>query len=356
MPTGDDIEAGKITGAENTTFIVAQRDEDDDTDFNGDFVLIVGPAEGSYGNGVGMEPTHKMNGLLAIGEHGSYTVPDFTGGFGVIGQGGRRQGTGVLGLGGGADRNGEGIGGFGVHGVGGRGHKEVTWPADEHQPPGVGVLAQGGRQNERMNTDRRAHGAGLVAVAGGAEGRIPTFDETGGVGVFAVGGDAETHEVPTPEGGTEKAGPSDPGAGVLGFGGRADDGRIGPGVVGLSGNATGAQPEGVGVVGDGHIGVLAHGDRDRGGMFSSDHKAQIQLVPRPANLPAPVPVSTTALDMREFASVLPKNGRAGDLLTLFDRETQVARLWFCVKTADRDDAALWQEVLLGPEFNGRGED
>lgn len=41
MASGDDIDAGRTTGASETTFVVGQRDKDGN-DFAGDFVLIAG--------------------------------------------------------------------------------------------------------------------------------------------------------------------------------------------------------------------------------------------------------------------------------------------------------------------------
>jgi len=360
MSSGDDVEAGRVTGAEQTTFLVAQEEEDEDgSDYSGDFVLIVGPAEGTYDNGRRLEPQHFVNGILGIGNHGHYGVPEFLGAVGVVAQGGRRRGTGLLGLAGGADPKGDGIGGIGVHGIGGRGPGPVVFAADAEEPPGPGMLGLGGRQNDESlsNVRRRQHAAGVIGVGGGADRGSPPFDETAGAGVYGVGGDGYEKEVQV-NGDRETVGPSEPGPGVVGRGGIHANGRIGHGVVGLSGRATGYSPaDGAGVYASGHMGVRAHGDSDRGGMFSADHTAQVQLVPRIANLPAPTatPVMPTALDMTEAANELPKHGRVGDLLSLFDRETLAARLWFCVLTGDENEPAVWREVLLGPDYHGRGE-
>jgi hypothetical protein len=192
-----------------------------------------------------------------------------------------------------------------------------------------------------------------VAVAGGDRRGLPEFDETGGVGVYAVGSDAD-------------GGANAPGPGVRGRGGRADR-TIGVGVVGESGEAVERNGYGVGVFADGSVGIRAQGHGDRAGWFKvtqtrregsgSGHSAQVLLEPHAAELPAPTPtpVAPTALDMSDkYESELPRDGRAGDLLTLMDRDSSAARLWFCVKGATTAEPANWCEVLLGPSFHGRG--
>jgi hypothetical protein len=108
MASGDDIEAGRATGANSTTFLVGEKPDDDNPpDFNGDFIFVVGPLQ----NPSGRSPAHTTGGILGLGWNGSTaTAPPSTGGVGVMGLGGPNQGTGVLGLGGAAERGNGGIG------------------------------------------------------------------------------------------------------------------------------------------------------------------------------------------------------------------------------------------------------
>jgi hypothetical protein len=56
--------------------------------------------------------------------------------------------------------------------------------------------------------------------------------------------------------------------------------------------------------------------------------------------------------LREGAASLPKNGQAGDLMTLLD-DARLCTLWFCVQAEDSAGPAQWAQVLLGPSFPGQ---
>src|SRR5215467_16300415 len=107
-------------------------------------------------------------------------------GAGVSGLGGRQGGTGVVGAGGGIRNEAEASGGIGVEGIGG-----LNLDFDSNNiPPGIGVLAKGGRLLISRDTKRQPHGAGVVALAGWPSGEaVPPLTDTGGVGVFGHGAD-----------------------------------------------------------------------------------------------------------------------------------------------------------------------
>src|SRR4029453_15777862 len=93
MARGDDIVAGRVTGANSTTIVVGERPDDENPpDFNGDFVLIAGPTEN--GNS---KPIHAT-GQIPGGGNGQ--IPHIPRGTGITGVGGANQGTGVFGVGG----------------------------------------------------------------------------------------------------------------------------------------------------------------------------------------------------------------------------------------------------------------
>jgi len=285
---------------------------------------------------------------------------------GVLGLGGPREGTGVFGLGGGGERLfRRGAGGKGVHGVGG------IASLRDSVLPGAGVFGQGGQIREE-NTSGVLLGTGVIGVGGDAGNKdMPPVADAGSVGVYGQGADADVK--PIVDGtGTTFDGPAEPGAGVVGRGGVQTVPRplIAAGVIGVAGGfakpsigetqSTGVAGHGltgVGGVGEGGPGVRGSSDKDRGGIFSSIAAPQLQLSPFrvKAKLPPPSPVSPTAIPLgflKENASLLPKTGQAGDLMTLID-DTRMCTLWFCVKGWDKVNAALWTQVLLGPSFPGQ---
>jgi hypothetical protein len=208
--------------------------------------------------------------------------------------------------------------------------------------------------------------------------------ETGGVGVYAQGVEQTvTMGSPVDETGSTITGPNvpsgplAPGAGVLGRGGvsASPRGTVAAGVIGLAGGMpipnisetgnTGVYGAGTtGIFGHGPVGVRGQSDSGpgvhgiansgRGGMSESVRSAQVQLVPQEVRAPFPNPVSVTptATPTGREGVQLPKNGRAGDLLTLMDDQRQCT-LWFCVKGESGAGPARWAQVLLGPSFDGQ---
>jgi hypothetical protein len=278
-----------------------------------------------------------------------------------------------------------GVGGIGVHGIGGS-QSEPTW--NPNDPPGTGVLAQGGRQAE-FNKLRLPHGAGVVAIAAGSKQPIPPIVDgsgmsvTGGVGVYAQGAEAKV-ETLNIDGVPTVVGPTEPGPGVLGRGGVPipRDRAVAAGVIGLAGDVPiqpfletgntgvygkgpigvhGRSDAGPGVEGSSGkgIGVIGQSDSDRGGLFSSGRSAQVLLQPFDlhATLPAPVPITATAIPSPQEGPKLPRDGRGGDLMAVIDKKHQCT-LWFCVGGAIFGpdgivlNPASWAQVLLGPSFIG----
>src|SRR6476661_3640363 len=125
MASGDDIQAGRITAAEETTDLIAQIPTGDNPPpFAGDIIFRVSPQQAGE-----TKPSQTLNAILGKGGNGNVPSP---GGAGVTGIGGPNQGTGVVGRGGGDD---QGQGGIGVLGNGGATQGPTFGPVD----PGVGV-------------------------------------------------------------------------------------------------------------------------------------------------------------------------------------------------------------------------
>jgi hypothetical protein len=245
--------------------------------------------------------------------------------------------------------NGEGTGviGQGASGV----WSAPTNPTDT-QPsyiadPGTGVIGNGGVQGDY--NQGRPPGAGVVGVAGG--GQNPSFIESGGVGVFGQGGDAihTWKTVPSPPDSNQLPfpflfGPSDPGIGVLGRGGSQDTigpgpHRIpkirhepgGPGVVGIAGNV-GTEVTALPSMNDfANTGVFGKSRVGRGGVFQSDTRAQVCLVPGEGPKP-------------------PAIGQAGDLYVTVTGGS--AQMYLCVISGDGTPPAQWAEFQLGLPFPG----
>jgi hypothetical protein len=121
MASGDDIQAGRITGADSITDLVGET-TDEGIDFSGDVILRVGP-------NLNQQPNHKLDGIHGLGFAG---VRRFSGGTGVVGVGGagRTGGSGVVGFGG-PD------GGIGLMGVAGGKADGVVGICDENDKSGV---------------------------------------------------------------------------------------------------------------------------------------------------------------------------------------------------------------------------
>lgn len=335
--SGQDMEAGRTNRASNRTRIWASQSTDGDS-FEGPAILIVEPQleKREDDENIPIGNAQEITGIMATGASGpkAYT------GTGVLGTGGTRQGVGIIGVGGGVrEVRGTGvfgIGTFGLHGVG-----VSTTDAKTPVPPGAGLVAQGGRR-KADDTARLLHGAGVIAMAGGADQPIPGLDLTGSVGVYAQGGDAQT--VTTSNGrDTVITGQPHPGPGVVGRGGMtqsaAERQRPASGVVGFAGGTEGAPQTWMftcGVYGAGDIGVAGwssagpglrgSSQKDRGGRFSSESAAQLNL--------APSRQLKTGKGLQE--------GEAGDLLVTMDGN--LATLWFCKRSSGSQGGVLWVEV------------
>jgi hypothetical protein len=212
MASGDDIQAGEITGAGGITDLVGEFNGDPDfTDFSGDVILRVGPNVSQ-----GDMPQHTVDGIRAYAWSGTIGSP----------------------LG----------GGNGVTGVGG--------PGLPPKPGGIGVVGFGGPD-----------GVGLFGVAqGNADGVVGRSDNNGKSGVFGFN-DQKTGAAYGVSGWTNSPdgfgvnGFSDVGVGVRGYstskyGVSADGGMIG--VVGRGGP--------IGVLGYSASGSGVYGLSDGGGL------------------------------------------------------------------------------------------
>jgi hypothetical protein len=326
----------------------------------------------SGGTGVtGMGGDVGGTGVFAKGGEGGTGLRADAGGdaTGVVALGGPREGTGVFGLGGGGERLlRRGEGGKGVHGVGGVAHLQ---PGSADVLPGVGVFGQGGKIAQE-NRDQLLLGTGVIGVGGDAGNPdLPPASDAGSVGVFGQGADAHVNTIQD-DGATVFDGPAEPGAGVIGRGGIGTGVRpgIAAGVIGLAGGhakpslaetgGTGVHghgPTGVRGVGVGGPGVNGASDTSRGGIFASQGVAQVQLTPFRVRTKLPAPGSVTPMAiplglLREGVASLPKDGQAGDLMSLLD-DARLCTLWFCVRAHDGTGPAQWAQVLLGPSFPGQ---
>lgn len=340
MSSGDDIEAGRITTGESTTFLVAAVPSATDVDFNGGAVLHVGPQAGD------LSPAERIDGVVGVGHARFAPEPGAPDGAGVVGHGGVAEGPGVVAVGGG--------GGVGLRAHGGRGG--VTSSRTNHEAA-PGVVAQGGAVDFAWSTqeDRRAPGPGVVAVAGGSTQAV-TPQERAAAGVVGQGGDAVTRTV-VRDGATFVVGSGVVGPGVVGRGGLVTAapgpgqpavpvGSGGAGVVGVAGGVpadagvlhsldTGVL--GVGGAGAGVLGasetapdVLGESNRGPGVMAVSRRAPQVRL--EPIDAASPLELGPTVA--------------AGDLLALRqvdeERGTELATLWFC--TSVRDGTPSWARL------------
>jgi hypothetical protein len=397
----EDLVAGRVNRSNHQTTIWAENQFDSfsigpfeldwvRTEFGGPVIFLVEVAKDSADEGE-FEPSAPLDGIMGVGwsaqqagqsggtgvigiggavagrgvfGRGGEGGPGVTGdaggaAAGVMGFGGPREGTGVFGLGSGGERlQRRGRGGVGVHGVGG--HASVQTGANDDVLPGAGVFGQGGQFREG-NPARLLLGTGVIGVGGDAGNQgLPDRSNAGSAGVFGQGADATVD------------GPGEPGAGAVGRGGISTDPRIPPaaGVIGLAGGrdkpsifetrdaglyglgSTGVR--GVGVAGQG---VRGSSDVDRGGAFSSDEVAQIQLIPKGVRTVFPDPATVTPQgispgDIERRIVSLPKNGQGGDLMALVD-DSRTCTLWFCVRSGDGSSPARWAQVLLGAPFDGQ---
>lgn len=274
MGSGEDIVAGRTTGAESTTSLLGAIPSELDVGFNGDAILIVGPHPAP------LNPKGVVDGIRSSGSSPKSGVA----GTGLAGKGGTVAGA-QNGGGTGVEASGGSNGGTGVEASGGDGSQKGNGPIGG---PGVGLKAQGGKFHVVSPTSgsaREASGPGVVAAAGQTD--MPGSSVTGSVGVWGQGGD-EVSQAVNVLGGIATLGPDFAGPGVIGRGGRrrSNNGKPnesvviveggGCGVVGIAGGASPPAPadqKNAGV-----LGVSAFGN---GGVFIANNLAQLHLKPIP---------------------------------------------------------------------------
>ena len=93
-------------------------------------------------------------------------------------------------------------------------------------------------------------------------------------------------------------------------------------------------------------GVFGESAQDRGGVFRTNHEAQLQLIPRK---PASIYQGPTSAVEDKLIPQLPKDGEAGDLLAadFGFGEPGNCQLWFCVKSSENGNPAQWRQVTFG---------
>jgi hypothetical protein len=335
--SGQDMEAGRTNRAENRTIFWAQRESDGD--FDGDAIFIVEAARDIEDDDFRLvDDGMAVHGVRASGTGAGAGVLGFNRSHPVDHPGEELSPLDI------ARSRSVGVFGKGLTGVVGQG--DLRGIADQHivDGRGVGIIGRGD------------HGLvdapGVVGFAGGQTSE--TID--GGIGVFGQGGIGV--------GGRGTSGPGVKGtgspeeAGLLGIGGKqlTAEGKQGPGVVGIGhGNevsAAFASTIETGVFGLGEDGVKGVGIGGRGGVFQSDRAAQVHLVPAQGpRMPEQASfIPTVAADPGRSGAPLPRNGRAGDLMSVVDDQGRCT-LWFCVEGSERA-SARWSQVLLGPSFDG----
>lgn len=286
-------------------------------------------------------------GVIGLGGGRSRSLPadDLVGSVGVFGQGAEAEARTV-----GGTVHGPRSPGAGVVGRGG-----VSIPPGGAVAPGVVGLAGGGPilpLNIPENLNTGVFGRGATGVVGSG---------TAGPGVHGSGSDGEGQ---SGAGGSEVVS-----AGVVGEGGRGRDPTNaerfvhGAGVIGLASDApfpSFAETGETGVYGKGKDGIKGVGFEGRGGVFVSEHSAQVQLVPAkgrlvPAKgLPAVEQASFTPTRVTNPLPTLPRKGQGGDLMTVIDNLLQCT-LWLCVQGVTDNSPAVWTQVLLGPTFVGAAD-
>jgi len=375
--SGQDIESGRANYANSPTNFWAERPTPPSADFNSgphQAIFVVEPAPvasnpDAWDPPENWAPQNPVNAIVGIGTSGITVAPfNGVGGVGVVGFGGNARGAGVHGAG--------GAGGPGVEAIGGNEDGPIGLGTGD--PPGAGVLAQGGKNLQ--SSFRRPPGPGVAALAGGRP--APPLTDMKGAGVFAHGADGTAEKDPTDP--SRIVGPRDPGVGVVGIGGVFTDKSqpepvtvLGAGVVGVAARValpqTGATAgtgvfgtgptfgvHGVGVGGEGvrgssdrQPGVRGDSTQDRGGVFANGaDTAQLRLVPHRQNFSAPETQQTIPQGIPTDQVRISGNGLAGDLMALMDPSTQIATLWFCIRSTQGGAPARWAQVLLGNPVNG----
>ena len=157
MSSGDDIQAGRVTGADSITDLAG---EDGDTGFSGDVILRVGA-------NVNDRPFHTLDGIRALGWSG---IPNF-------GPGPKGGGTGVVGVGG-------PVGGIGLIGVAGGKADGVVGTSDANAKSGVFAFNPGRGAGVRGYSGGRS---GVGVFGKGAIGVQALADTIDGIGVIGFG-------------------------------------------------------------------------------------------------------------------------------------------------------------------------
>ena len=274
MASGDDIEAGRTTGASDRTILVGRKSRPS-SDFVGDFIFEAAPQRA----GTGFAPDRDLDGIRGVGNRGGIGVVGF-GGFmdranrnfgaaGVVGVAGgvavnRRGGTGVVGHGSAGSNN---TGGIGVLGFGGAGGGSSA--------DGAGVFGQSNTAQGVFGQSNASEGVvGVTAApdhsavfgfnsstAGTAAGTFGRCDSPDGAGVTGVNLN-----------GDGVAGFSNSGIGVTGrTGGMIGVYGLGPNI-GIEGEGGGVGVLGFSSTGHGVIGIAP-----TRGKFAGSFSGNVQI-------------------------------------------------------------------------------
>ncbi len=264
MASGDDIEAGRTTGASDRTILVGQKSRPS-SDFVGDFIFKAAPQRA----GTSIAPDRDLVGIQGIGNRG---------------------GTGVVGFGGFMDRAGRDFGSAGVVGVAGgvavgrRGGTGVVGhgSAGSSNTGGIGVLGFGG-----AGGGGSADGAGVFGQSNTAEGVVGVTAATASSAVFGFNSSTSTiaagvfGRCDSPAG-AGVAGQNINGDGVAGFS------NTGIAVTGTTGGMVGVYGLGpnIGIEGEGGgVGVLGFSSTGHGvigiaptrGKFAGSFSGDVQI-------------------------------------------------------------------------------
>jgi hypothetical protein len=363
--SGQDIEAGRLNKAGGTTQIFWESAAGEEWNYGA--VFVAGISESFDGP----KPDGPLTGIQGLGWNETYKITSVqVGGTGVEGIGSVYEGSGVVGIAGGATFHQDfagnqivGSGGIGVLGEGGA--TPGFLPGGEKTTSvGPGVLGVGGRQPLDVNEEQASHAAGVVGFGGGsnpqeasylgglsrASERLTKID-MGGAGVWALGASTEIRLI-----GTKPSGPKNPGPGVVGIGGQQRGLSIfAAGVMGVSGlrhdPAVPVLDKLPFVAGHGS-GVYGLSFNGRGGMFESEGQAAINLVPNVYrnNFGSKNSVAPTEYSDEGVGFNLPKEADPGDILSIRDSD-RLCTYWVCVKGSG-SGPAKWAQLLVGSEIEG----
>ena len=225
-------------------------------------------------------------------------------------------------------------------------------------------MGEGGRQSD-LDEKRASHGAGVVGFGGAISPREIGFNgplraakklvsiDAGGAGVFGLGAEQTTHQFGTPN----ARGPINPGPGVVGVGGQEQNTleRSAAGVVGFSGfrpDPFHPQLKNLPYSLTNNAGVFGMSKSGRGGVFASEGKAQLQLMPHKTDvdLSSTIAVSPSEVTSEGNDFKLPRDGQPGDFFAMSDSSGRCI-LWFCVNGPGQTGAS-WAQVLLGTKVTG----